>query len=133
MVLAHHGSIRTEAELRTLLDTGPTGTRAGNVMRVSSDQFEVHLRPSNVLELRQLLSANEPAIVFLKTGALEYWQRDIFHTAVVVGIDSTTIVLHDSYFPTGPQTTSLESFEKAWARTGQFAAFILPRKPSDGK
>ena len=35
MVLAHYGDIRTEAELRDLLDTQPTGTRAGNLMRLS--------------------------------------------------------------------------------------------------
>jgi hypothetical protein len=35
MVLAHYGDIRTEAELRSLLDTRPTGTRAGNLMRLS--------------------------------------------------------------------------------------------------
>jgi ABC-type bacteriocin/lantibiotic exporter with double-glycine peptidase domain len=51
MVLAHYGDIRTEAELRTLLDTRATGTRAGNVMRLSSPDFEVYLRPSNLLEL----------------------------------------------------------------------------------
>src|SRR5947208_8084374 len=34
-VLAHFGESRTEAELRSLLDTQPTGTRAGNVMRLS--------------------------------------------------------------------------------------------------
>src|SRR5712692_1893993 len=37
MVLAHHGDIRTEAELRLLLDTQSTGTRAGNLMRLSGD------------------------------------------------------------------------------------------------
>jgi len=34
MVPAHYGESRTEAELRVLLETQPTGTRAGNVMRV---------------------------------------------------------------------------------------------------
>jgi hypothetical protein len=32
MVLAHFGDIRTESELRSLLDTQPTGTRAGNLL-----------------------------------------------------------------------------------------------------
>ena len=45
MVLAHSGDIRTEAELRLLLDTQPTGTRAGNLMRLSGSAFEVQLRP----------------------------------------------------------------------------------------
>src|SRR6266511_1016780 len=36
MVLAHYGDVRIEAELRLFLDTQPTGTRAGNVMRLSA-------------------------------------------------------------------------------------------------
>jgi ABC-type bacteriocin/lantibiotic exporter with double-glycine peptidase domain len=35
MVLAHHGDSRPEADLRLLLGTQPTGTRAGNLMRLS--------------------------------------------------------------------------------------------------
>ena len=65
IVLAHFGDVRTEAELRSLLDTQPTGTRAGNVMRLSGSGFEVYLRPSNLLELQQVLAANQPPIVFL--------------------------------------------------------------------
>ena len=68
MVLAHYGDVRTEAELRSLLDTRPTGTRAGNLMRLSGAAFAVFLRPSNVVELQQALAANQPPIVFLKTG-----------------------------------------------------------------
>src|SRR5438445_12853876 len=72
MVLAHYGAIRTEADLRLLLDTKPTGTRAGNLMRLSGPDFEVHLRSSNLVELQQVLADNQPAIV-LKTGSLQYW------------------------------------------------------------
>src|SRR5262245_7043952 len=79
MVLAHCGDVRTEAELRSLLDTQPTGTRAGNVMRLSGPDWEVFLRPSNLAELQKVLSDNQPPIVFLQTGALEYWKMDIFH------------------------------------------------------
>ncbi len=128
MVLAHYGDLRTEAELRSLLDTNPTGTPARNLMRLSGPAFEVHVRPSNLLELQQELAANRPPIVFLKTGSLEYWGTDIFHTAVLVGLEPTTVALNDPYFAAAPQTTSLQSFEKAWAATGQLAAFIRPRK-----
>jgi hypothetical protein len=65
MVMAHHGDSRTEAELRSLLDTQPTGTRAGNLMRLSGPAFEVYLRPSNLLELQKVLADNQPPIVFL--------------------------------------------------------------------
>jgi uncharacterized protein YvpB len=53
---------------------------------------------------------------------------DIFHTVVLVGLDATTVTLNDPYFATAPQLTSLQSFEKAWAATGQFAALIRPRR-----
>src|SRR5438874_362541 len=111
MVLAHFGDVRTEAELRSLLDTQPTGTRAGNVMRLSSPAFEVHVRPSNLVELQRTLADNQPAIVFLKTGTVEYWTMDIFHTAVLIGLDAMTAALNDPYFSAAPQTTSLQSFE----------------------
>jgi ABC-type bacteriocin/lantibiotic exporter with double-glycine peptidase domain len=128
MVLAHFGDHRTETELRTLLDTQQTGTRAGNVIRVSSDQFEVYLRSSNLAELQNVLADNQPAIVFLKTGTLEHWSMDIFHTVVLVGFDAMSAAMLDPYFTAAPQTASLASFEKAWAQTGQFTAFIRPRK-----
>jgi ABC-type bacteriocin/lantibiotic exporter with double-glycine peptidase domain len=127
MVLAHFGDIRTEAELRLLLDTQSTGTRAGNLMRLSGPAFEVHIRPSNLLEVQKVLTDNQPVIVLLKTGPLEYWTMDIFHTAVLIGLDAMGAALHDPFFATGPQTTSLQTFEKAWAQTGQFTAFLRPR------
>jgi ABC-type bacteriocin/lantibiotic exporter with double-glycine peptidase domain len=127
MVLAHYGDSRTEAELRSLLDTHSTGTRAGNLMRLSGPALEVYLRSSNLAELQKVLADQQPVIVFVKTGSLEYWRMDIFHTAVLIGLDTTTAALNDPYFATGPQTTSLQSFEKAWAETAQFAAFVRPR------
>jgi predicted double-glycine peptidase len=81
-----------------------------------------------LVELQKALADNQPPIIFLKTGILEYWSMDIFHTAVLVGIDNLNVALNDPYLPTGPQKTSLLSFEKAWAETGQFTAFLKPRQ-----
>jgi ABC-type bacteriocin/lantibiotic exporter with double-glycine peptidase domain len=128
MVLAHYGDVRSEADLRTLLETQLTGTRAGNVIRLSGPAFEVYVRPSNLAALQAMLADNQPAIVFLQTGALDYWSMDIFHTAVLIGLDAMTVSLNDPYFATAPQSTSLQSFEKAWAATGQLAALIRPRR-----
>jgi hypothetical protein len=128
IVLAHYGDVRTEAELRLLLDAQPTGTPARNVMRLSGSAFEVYLRPSNMPALQQALAAGQPPIVFVQTGPLGYWSMDIFHTAVLTGLDAVTAALHDPYFATAPQTTSLNAFEKAWALTGQLTAFLRPRK-----
>jgi hypothetical protein len=67
-------------------------------MRLSGPAFEVYLRSSNLAELQAVLAENQPAIVFLKTGALEHWSIDIFHTAVVIGADAMTVALDDPYF-----------------------------------
>jgi hypothetical protein len=111
-----------------LLDTQSTGTRAGNLMRLSGPDHEVYLRASNLADLQQALANNRPPIVFLKTGSLAYWGMDIFHTAVLIGCDPAMVALNDPYFATAPQTTSVESFGKAWAQTGQFTAFLRPRQ-----
>jgi hypothetical protein len=66
MVLAHYGDVRTEAELRSLLDTRPTGAPARNVKRLSSPDFEVYLRPSNLPELQQVLAAGHRPSSFCK-------------------------------------------------------------------
>jgi ABC-type bacteriocin/lantibiotic exporter with double-glycine peptidase domain len=128
MVLAHHGDVRSEAELRLLLDTQPEGTRAGNLMRLSGPAFEVYLRPSNLTELEKMLADKQPPILFLQTGFLEYWSIGIFHMAVLMGLDAATVALDDPFFAAAPQTTSLRSFEQAWAQTGQFMAFVRPRQ-----
>lgn len=97
-------------------------------MRLSGSAFEVYLRPSNLVELQSVLADNQPAIVFLKTGSLEYWGMDIFHVAVLIGLQAGMVALNDPYFATAPQTTALQNSEKAWAETGQLTAFIRPRK-----
>jgi ABC-type bacteriocin/lantibiotic exporter with double-glycine peptidase domain len=126
MVLAHHGREQTEEELRQLLGTTPAGTRAGNVMRVGQLGFEVSLRAGNLSELRAALEAGHPPLVFLQTGPLGYWTMDVFHVAVVVGIDASTVYLNDPFFDAHPQSAPLASFEQAWAATGQFAGFLRP-------
>jgi uncharacterized protein YvpB len=66
--------------------------------------------------------------VFMQTGSLDYWNMDIFHVSVLIGLDGVNAVLNDPYFATAPQTASLQNFEKAWCQTGQFTAFIRPRQ-----
>jgi len=97
-------------------------------MRPSRSAFEVYLRPSRLGELRTILAENQPVIVFLKTGSLGYWSMDTADTTEVIGLDSAPVALRDPYFAAAPRTTSLRCVEKAWAKTGQFAALIRPRQ-----
>lgn len=126
MEFLRFSSVSASARLGLL--ASPPGTRAGNMMRLSGPAFEVYLRPSNFAELQSLLADSHPAIVFLQIGALQYWSMDIYHTAVLIGLDAMSVALNDPYFAAAQQLTSLPSFEKAWVATGQFAALVRPRR-----
>jgi ABC-type bacteriocin/lantibiotic exporter with double-glycine peptidase domain len=127
MVLAYHGYSFSEDELRQLMGTGPHGTYARDILRISSLGFDVHLRAALTSELRAGLASGTPPIVFLATSFLDYWNMSANHVAVVVALDSTNISLNDPYFDTAPQQVAMSSFQQAWAANGNYAAFIRPR------
>lgn len=127
MVLAHLGRSLSEAELRQLLNTQPHGTPARNLLAVASLGFDVQLGEANLSQLRDSLAAGCPPIVFVDTGALDYWQIDCAHVAVVVGVDDTTVYLNDPYFDSAPQQTPLPGFLLAWSQNAHLAAIIRPR------
>jgi ABC-type bacteriocin/lantibiotic exporter with double-glycine peptidase domain len=126
MVLAHHGQSVPEADLRHLLRSKASGTPARNLLAAVALGLEIQLGASNLAQVRAALAAGEPPIVFLDTGALEYWSIDCAHTAAVVGVDVTTVYLNDPFFDSAPQQTSLVNFLKAWACNRHHAAFLQP-------
>jgi ABC-type bacteriocin/lantibiotic exporter with double-glycine peptidase domain len=132
MVLAFHGRSFSEADLRQLLDTRPSGTVVRNVLRLASLGFDVQLDSSNLALLAAALMAGTPPIVFFETGPLDYWLRDCAHVAVVVGLEVDAVSLNDPYFDPAPQRTSLTSFLQAWAATEHLATVLVPRRAEGG-
>lgn len=128
MLLAYHGHSCSEDDLRQLLDTGPEGTLARGVLRVSALGFDVQVKPCSLADLSAALLAGTPPVVYLDTGFLDYWSTDCPHVAVLVGLDLTTVFLNDPYFDTAPQQTSLTGFQSAWAANEYLAAFIRPKR-----
>ena len=127
MVLAYHGRIHSEDELRRLLGTGPRGTPARNVERLASLGFEVEVKCSDTAELVTALSAGTPPLLFLDTGPLDYWSTDCAHVAVLVGMELGAVSLNDPFFEAAPQKAALAGFLQAWAANAFLAAFIRPR------
>jgi ABC-type bacteriocin/lantibiotic exporter with double-glycine peptidase domain len=127
MVLACLGQDLPEVDLRQLLQTKPSGTPARNLTALASLGFDEQLGPCNLARLRDAVTAGLPPIVFLDTGALEYWQVDCAHVAVVVGIDDTSVYLNDLFFDNAPQRSSVANFLQAWAANSHLAAFIRLR------
>jgi ABC-type bacteriocin/lantibiotic exporter with double-glycine peptidase domain len=114
MVLAYHGRVHSEGEIRQLLQTGPRGTPARNIANVASLGFEVEVKFSNAAELAAALLAGTPPIVYLDTGSLDYWSVDCSHVAVLVGMEVATVLLNDPAFDSAPQKAALANFLQAW-------------------
>jgi hypothetical protein len=72
-----------------------------------------------VWSIPQLLSAldsGQPVILFVRTGFLDYWQEDVAHAIVVVGVtEGQHFWLHDPALPTGPLIASWDGLLAAWA------------------
>lgn len=100
------------------------GTASSNIHAVSRFGVRVTYRQGNLQVLREHLESSEPCIVFVKTGELPYWQRNIDHAVVVVGIDESQIYLNDPDLPTAPTRVPLGDFDLAWLEHDEMYAVI---------
>ena len=70
----------------------------------------------SIPQLLSALDAGQPVILFVRTGFLDYWQEDVAHAIVVVGVtEGQQFWLHDPALPTGPLIVSWDGLLAAWA------------------
>ncbi|MCQ3977962.1 MAG: hypothetical protein DPW09_31430 [Anaerolineae bacterium] len=73
------------------------------------------------------LSQGWPCLAFIKTGELPYWEENVDHAVVVVGLDDQYIYLNDPAFPTAPVQVDRKEFELAWLEWDEKYAVVSPR------
>lgn len=127
MVLAFFGRLHTEAELRTLLRTEPSGTPPRRLTELIHLGFDVDFVTTDIAGLAASLTAGRPPIALLCTNSLPYWSVSCDHVAVVVGVDDSWVYLNDPYFDTAPQPVSHSDFLRAWSANGCLVAVVRPR------
>ena len=102
MILAFNGIERSESEIRQLIRTKSSGTHPVNLLHLQEWQIDVSLDEETITDLRSLLNAGIPVLVFVGTEYLSYWSEEAYsymHTLVVVewrlvvSCKSTTLVL----------------------------------------
>lgn len=119
MVLAYHQVDRSEMQLRRMLGARPYGTPSFAVQRLTIPGIRVDYREWTIQELSDLLERENPLIVFLRTGFLDYWRQDVAHAVVVVGVEtSSRYWVHDPALSAGPVSTAWHGLLAAW---GEFA------------
>jgi hypothetical protein len=89
MVLAFFGQRRTEAKLRTLLKTGPSGTPVRRLTELTHLGFNVDFPMTDIVGITTYVTSGLPPIALLWTAALPYWSQSCDHVAVVVGVDDS--------------------------------------------
>ena len=102
------------------------GATAQSVMSVIRLGYNVDLRYSSLEELKAFLEVGHPAVAFVRTGELDYWQNDCSHAVVIIGYDDHHIYINDPYFEDAPQKTRIEAFQLAWRKTRNRLAIIKP-------
>ena len=85
MVLAFFGRQHTEAELRTLLRTAPSGTPLRRLTELTHLGFDVDFLTTDIAGLTAYLTSGLPPITLLSTASLPYWSESCDHVAVIIG------------------------------------------------
>ncbi len=127
MVLAFFGRQHAEAELRTRMKTGPSGTLVHRLMELTHLGFDVDFPRTDIAGLSAYLTSGLPPLALLCTAALPYWTQSCDHVAVVVGVDDSWVYLNDSYFNSAPQQVSHADFLLAWSPNACTVAIVRPR------
>ncbi len=100
------------------------GTPASNIRLLKKLGFTVTYEAGNFTAIRNHLEHDHPCIAFVQTGDLPYWQENISHAVVVIGLDDNDIYLNDPEFATAPRQVSRGAFDLAWLARDEYYAVI---------
>lgn len=128
MALEFLGVARTQRQIAALIGhIEGAGTPASHVARLSSWGINVRcLSEAKLNDLRRGFEEGNAIIAFVRTGELPYWEEDVPHAVVVVGIDATTeiVYVNDPAFKRAPVAVPVGDFMLAWDALGNRCAVI---------
>jgi len=127
MMLFQYWNVVADYEkLKQILGTQPFGTFASQLRKLESLDLAVIYKRGTFDELFDHLSNKRPCIAFVMTGELPYWNENTSHAVVVVGLDDTTIYLHDPIRP-APVQVSRGDFDLAWLEWDEMYATLMKK------
>lgn len=126
MVLDYLGDQRSEDDLARRLHTRTFGTPANNIQLLESLGYSVTFGKATLDQLQEYLTRNIPPIVFVQTGNLPYWQENVNHAIVLVGVDANEVAAIDPAFGS-VQHMPVDNFLLAWLEFDDKCAVITKR------
>lgn len=126
MVLAYLGEERDQKTLaRQLQMIEGAGTPGSRLTRLATRRLEVIYRSGDLPNLQQAIIQAMPPIALVRTADLRYWgDLDFAHAVVVVGMDKSSVLLHDPGQSQAPITVDLGNFALAWEGIGNLYGLI---------
>ncbi len=126
MILDYIGrQVRYRRLFRILKIIRGAGTASFNVRNLEQLGYRVLYQHGTLNQLRRHLEQNQPCIAFIETGELPYWDENVSHAVVVVGIDEQHVYLHDPAYARSPIRVSIGDFDLAWLGHDELYAVIL--------
>ncbi len=129
MILTHLSlQVAYERLLKLLQVRSGYGTPASNIRYLETLDLEVRYQSLGTFEdLYDNLSQGQPCIAFIKAGELPYWEENVNHAVVVVGLDDQFIYFNDPAFPTAPVQIERQEFDLAWLEWDEKYVVVTPR------
>lgn len=100
------------------------GTPSFKIRKLEQLGVRVLYKQGNFEILQKHLQAGQPCIVFVKTGELPYWTRNLDHAVVLAGMDDQFVYLNDPSLPTAPTSVSRGDFDLAWLERDEMYAVL---------
>jgi hypothetical protein len=126
MVTAYWGEPLYQPDIARWLGTKPMGTPSSRVSRLTHYGFDVLYQEGSLERLESWLSQKVPAILFLRTGELPYWQIDTAHAVVLAGLSDEQAYLFDPAYKVSPVRVDVDSLMLAWLYSDYTYAVIRP-------
>ena len=117
---------QSQRYLNQLLGLTSIGVPYTNISRLTRLGVQVSLQGGDQLQIQQAIERNFPAITFLFTGDLPYWQNNTSHAVVIVGYDDTSCYINDPAFAVAPQRVQWDEFMLAWSEMDYAFTMITP-------
>lgn len=117
MLLAYLGIERSEAEVGQMLGAQEYGTPSFAIQRLLvALGVQVTYRQWSLPELTAALTSKQPVIIFVRTGFLDHWTKDVAHAVVIVGVEKgQRFWINDPARERAPLAVSWDGLLAAWA------------------
>ncbi|HRQ38376.1 MAG TPA: C39 family peptidase [Chloroflexota bacterium] len=115
MVLRFLGIKKSQRALNHLFQPTAFGVPFSRLTRLQRFDVVVSIRLfGDDRSLIQAIDQQTPAIVFVRTRPLPYWQADTQHAIIIVGYDDAHFLVNDPAFKQSPLTVPTTSLLLAW-------------------